>query len=61
MRFSSIAVILQSAIFFGIAFAAHEGSHFREELKAFDCDGRIISHSDYSNQQYLASLNIANN
>ncbi|CAD6502595.1 BgTH12-05186 [Blumeria graminis f. sp. triticale] len=61
MRFSIIAVILQNTIFFGTALAAHQGFHISEENKAFDCDGRIIRHSDYSSQQYSASQSISNN
>ncbi|CAD6502593.1 BgTH12-05184 [Blumeria graminis f. sp. triticale] len=61
MRFSRIAIIFQSANLCGTALAAFKGYHIREDLKKFDCDGRVISEHDYRYQKHRASISIENN
>ncbi|CAD6502580.1 BgTH12-05177 [Blumeria graminis f. sp. triticale] len=51
MRFSSIAIIFQSASIFTTTLAARRTSHLDDLFKVFDCNGYFIRYPQFSSSQ----------
>ncbi|VDB88004.1 Bgt-50543 [Blumeria graminis f. sp. tritici] len=61
MRFSSIAIIFQSASIFLTVLAVYTKSHIPEERKNFLCGGRSITYSEYSWSSLVETTNVSGN
>ncbi|VDB87985.1 Bgt-51967 [Blumeria graminis f. sp. tritici] len=54
MRFSSIAIIFQSASIFVTTLAGTSVDHIDEKIKSFVCNGHIVGHNQFTQYRRLA-------